>query len=178
MTKPSEHDNFGRHPTMWTVTAFNWVLENPDFRYKMLLGAKIEEPAKEVDISRELESVEAPDLEGAITAAHRLLDSHAGHVGEFALEIHIVSPQLPHADQERLGIRDYKLTPEARKQARALRLRGELEGRVGRMVRHAVPYEHKVANLRYRGILMRVEGDTVTWIDLVVRPRRRRRKTR
>jgi hypothetical protein len=178
MTGLNEHDHFGCHSKMWTVTAFNWTLENPDYRYKILVGSKIEEPAKEVESTQELESIQAPDLDGAIAAAHRLLDKHAERVGEFALEIHLVSPQLPHPDQERLGIRDYKLTPEARKQARAIGLRGELEQRVGRMVRHAAPYEHKVANLRYRGIIMKVEDDTVSWIDLVVRPRRRRRKTK
>ena len=40
------------------------------------------------------------------------------------------------------------------------------------MVRHAVAFQHKIANVRYRGIIMRVEDDTVTWIGLAVPPRR------
>jgi hypothetical protein len=46
------------------------------------------------------------------------------------------------------------------------------------MVRHAAPFEHKIANLRFRGIIMRVEADTVTWIGPPVPPRRRRRKAK
>jgi hypothetical protein len=79
----------------------------------------------------------------------------------------------------------YKLAAEVRKQARALGIRagdlepwavgipgGDLRARVSRMVRHAIPFDHKIANLRYRGIIMRVEGDTVTWLGLAVPPRR------
>jgi hypothetical protein len=183
MTGSQEYDDFGRHPKLWTVSAVNWVLENPDYRYQLLIGSEIEDPAKEMQTTRELESVEAPDLHHAIAAAHELLDRHAHEVGDYALEIYVTAPQLPHADQERLGVRHYKLSAEARKQARAIGLRGrDLEARVARMVRHAVPFEHKVANLRFRGIIMRVEDDTVTWVGLLIPPRRRRktssRKTR
>jgi hypothetical protein len=178
MTGSQEHYNFGRHPKLWTISAANWVLENPDFRYEILLGRPIKEPAKEIDMTQELESIEAPDLEQAIAAAHQLLDRHAHDFGEFGLEIYVTAPQLPHADQARLGIRDYKLSAEARKQARAIGLRGrDLELRVARLVRHAVPFEHKIANLRFRGIVLRVEEDTVTWIGLLVPPRRRRTTT-
>jgi hypothetical protein len=179
MTGSQERDNFGRHPKLWTISAMHWVLENPDYRYEILLGRPIAEPAEEIDTTRELESIEAPDLEQAIAAAHQLLDRHAPHIGEFGLEIYVTAPQLPHGDQERLGIRDYKLSAEARKQARAIGLRGrDLESRVARLVRHAVPFEHKIANLRFRGIVMRVEGDTVTWIGLAIPPRRRKPSTR
>jgi hypothetical protein len=184
MTSSQEHDDFGRHPKLWTVTAVNWVLENPDYSYKILLGSPIKDPAQEIDMTSELESVEAPDLEHAIAVAHQLLDKHAHDIGEFGLEIYLTAPQLPHGDQKRLGIRDYKLSAEARKQARSIGLRGrDLEARVARMVRHAVPFEHKVASRRYRGIIMRVEDDVVTWVGLAIPPRRRRktgsgRKTR
>ena len=118
-------------------------------------------------MTRTLETVEAPDLDHAFAAAHALLDKHAEQVGEYSLEIWGHPPQLPHAEQERLGIRHYQLTAEARKQARAIGLRGrDLDGRVARLVRHAAPFEHRKANLRFRGIIMRVEDDLVTWIDL------------
>jgi hypothetical protein len=152
----------------------SWALENPDYRYELILGRKIEDPAKEETITRYLETVEVPDFERAVAAGHELLDKHALDTGEFGLEIYLTPPQLPHADQERLAIKDYKLTAEARKQARAIGLRGrDLEARVARMVRHAVPFEHRTANRRFRGIIMRIEDDVVSWVGLAVPPRRR-----
>jgi hypothetical protein len=179
MTGSDEYDDFGRHPTLWTVSAVNWVLENPDYRYEILVGTKIEDPAKEIDMTRTLETVEAPDLDQAIAAAHELLDKHAERAGEYGLEIWLHPPQLPHAEQERLGIRHYKLSTEARKQARAVGIRGrDIEMRIARMVRHAAPFEHRTANLRFRGIIMCVEDDTVTWIGLASPPRRRRKTSK
>lgn len=179
MLASEELDDHGRHPRMWTITAVNWQLENPDYSSRIFLGVEIEDPAKEVEMTRTLEMVEAPDFERAVVAGHELLDKHAHEAGEFSLEIYLTPPRLPHAEQERLGIRDYRLTADARKQARAIGLRGrDLEARVARMVRHAAPFEHPTANLRFRGIIMRVEDDLVSWIDLAVPPRRRRRKAK
>ena len=179
MEYSQELDDHGRHPTLWTVSAVTWVLENPDYTAEIMLGRKIEDPAKEVTMTRELEGVEVPDLAQAIAAAHELLDKHADHVGEFALEIWVNPPQLPHAEQERLGVRHYQLSAEARKQARAAGIRGpDLEARIASMARHAVPFEHRTANLRFRGIIFRVEDDVITWLDLAVPPRRRRRKAK
>lgn len=176
MTTSQDYDHFGRHPKLWTVSAVNWRLENPDYKAELMLRSEIKDPAKEIEMTRELETVEAPDLQHALAAAHELLDRRAHEAGEFALEIWMMPPQLPHADQERLGIKHYKLSAEARKQARAIGLRGrDIEARVARMVRHAVPFEHKIANLRFRGIILRVEDDTVSWIDLAIPPRRRRK---
>jgi hypothetical protein len=131
-----------------------------------------------VETSNTLETVEAPDLDHAIAAAHALLDKHAEQADEFGLKLWLYAPRLPHPEQERLGIRDYKLTAEARKQARAIGLRGrDLDARVARLVRHAAPFEHRTANRRFRGIIMRVENDdSVTWIGLAVPPRRRKAK--
>jgi hypothetical protein len=179
MTEEQELDDHGRHPTLWTISAVTWVLENPDYTSRIALGVQIKDPAAEITMTQHLESVEAPDLDHAIAAAHALLDKHAERIGEYALEIYVNAPQPPHPEQERLGIREYKLTPEARKQARAIGLRGrDLEARVARLARHAAPFEHPTANLRFRGIIMRVEDDLVTWIDLAVPRRRRRRKAK
>ena len=60
MTGSQEHDNFGRHPTLWTISAMHWVLENPDYRYKILLGQPIKEPAEEIDKTEELEASRPP----------------------------------------------------------------------------------------------------------------------
>jgi hypothetical protein len=179
MLASEELDDHGWHPRLWTISAVTWALENPDYTSRIVLGVEIEEPAKEIEMTRTLEMVEAPDLDHAFAAAHALLDKYADQVGEYALEIWVNPPQLPHAEQERLGIRDYKLSAEARKQARAIGLRGrDLEARVARMVRHAAPFEHPTANLRFRGIIMLVEDDVVRWIGLAVPPRRRRRKSK
>jgi hypothetical protein len=157
----------------------NWVLKNPDYRYVIFLRRKIENPAEQIDTTQILETVEAPDLDQAIAAAHALLDKYAEQAGEYGLEIWLQCPQLPHPDQERLGIWHYKLSPEARKQARAIRMRGrDIEMRIAAMVRHAAPFEHRTANLRFGGIIMRVQDDTVTWIGLAVPRRRRKRSTR
>ncbi len=179
MTTSNEDDAFGRHPTLWKVTAVKWVLENRDYRYRILLGSPIKNPAEEIDITSELETIEAPDLQSAVAAAHALLDRHAREAGDLGVEIYLISPILPSPEREALGVRHYTLTAEAYKQARAARMRGpNLEVRVARMVRHAAPFDHKIANLRFRGIIMRVEDDVVTWIGLAVPPRRRKRSTR
>lgn len=179
MMASEELDDHGRHPTMWTISAVTWVLENPDYTAERILGRKIEDPAKEVETSRTLELVEAHDLDHAIAAAHELLDKYAERVGEYALEIWVNPPQLPHAEQGRLGVTDYKLSAEARKQARAIGLRGrDLEARLARMVRHSVPFEHRAGNRRFRGIVFNVQDDVVSWVGLAVPPRRRRRKSK
>ena len=114
MLASEELDDHGRHPRMWTITAVNWQLENPDYSSRIFLGVEIEDPAKEVEMTRTLEMVEAPDFERAVVAGHELLDKHAHEAGEFSLEIYLTPPRLPHAEQERLGIRDYRLTADAR----------------------------------------------------------------
>ena len=77
MLASEELDDHGRHPTMWTISAVVWVLENPDYRYVLMLGRKIEDPAKEVTMTEYLETVEVPDFERAVAAGHELLDKHA-----------------------------------------------------------------------------------------------------
>jgi hypothetical protein len=164
---------------MWKISAVIWVLDNPEYMPEIVLGRKIEDPAKEETMTKYLETAEVPDLERAVAAGHELLDKHVRETGEFGLEIYLTPPQPPHADQERLGIRHYQLTAEARKQARAIGIRGpDLEARIASMVRHAVPFEHRTANLRFRGIIFRVEDDVITWVGLAVPPRRRRRSSK
>jgi hypothetical protein len=149
------------------------VFENPNYRYELVGGLEIKDPAWEGDSTKGLEDLEVPDLEAAVAAGHALLDKHAREAADLGLEIYIMPPKLPYPGQEELGVRHYKLAAEARKQARAIGIRGgDLEARIARMVRHAAPFDHRTANVRYRGIAMRVEDDTVTWIGLAVPPRR------
>ena len=182
-TSQEEFEEFGRDPTKWEVCAIKWIFENPDFRDELEGGIEIKDPAQEHHQSKSLGSAHVRDLEAAIAAAHMLLDQHAHEGGDIGFEIWIEPPKHPYPGQEALGIRHYKLATEAGDQARAIGIHGgDLEARIARMVRHAVPFDHKIANVRYRGIIMRVEDDTVTWIGLAVPPRRpgrpRSRKTR
>jgi hypothetical protein len=99
--------------------------------------------------------------------------------GDLGVEIYLLPPEQPYADQERLGVRHYRLSANARKQARAIGIRGgDLEVRIARMVRHAAPFVDTAGNISFQGILMRVEDDTVTWIGPAIPPRRRKRSTR
>jgi hypothetical protein len=160
-------------PKLWCVSAVKWAFENPDYRYELIGGIEIKEPAKEADTTKGLEDIEPPDLEAAVAAGHALIDRYAREAGDLGLEIWLMPPKHPYPGQEALGVPHYKLAAEARKQARAIGIRGgDLEARMARMVRHAAPFEHKIANLRYRGIALRVEDDTVTWLGLAVPPRR------
>ena len=185
MKTAKEQDEFVRNPKLWYASAMKWRLQNPDYRYEILTGIEIEDPAREVEMGEEIDYSEAPDLAGAVAAAHALLDKHAREAGDLGIEISITPPRHPYAEQEQLGVRHYNLSAEARKQSRALGIRasdlqlwavgipgGDLRARVSRMVRHAVPFDHKIANVRYRGTIMRVEDDTVTWINLAIPPRR------
>jgi hypothetical protein len=150
---------FRRDTKLWTVTAVKWVLENIS-RYELLARLRVKNPAEEEEITTELETVEAPDLERAVAAPHTLLDKHAHEAGDIGLELYVVPPDQPYADQERLGVRHYKLSAKARKQARAVGIRGgDLEVRIARIVRHAAPFKHKTGNLRFRGLVMRLEHD-------------------
>jgi hypothetical protein len=179
MATSDEGATLERDPKLWLVTAAKWVLDNPDYTYAISLGLKLEAPPQEIERTSELETLEAPDLETAIAAAHALLDKHARKAADLGLDIWLMPPKLPYPEQERLGVRHYKLGKEARRQARTAGIRGrDLEARVAGMVRHGAPFDHAIANLRFRGLIMRVEDDIVTWIGLAVPPRRRRASSR
>jgi len=173
MTTSEEQEEFGRNPKLWLVSAVKWVFKNPDYRFERVSGIEIKDPTWEGDSTQDLEDLEVPNFEAAVAAAHMLLDKHAREAGDLGLEISLMPPKLPYPGQEALGVPHYKLAVQARDQARAIGIHGgDLQARIARMVRHATPFEHKIANLRYRGIIMRVEDDTVTWIGLAVPPRR------
>jgi hypothetical protein len=173
MTTSKEQEEFRRNPKLWMVSAVKWVLENPDYKYELMGGIEIKDAAWEGDSTKGLEDIEAPDLEAAVAAGHALIDKYAREAGDLGFEIWFMAPRHPYPEQEQLGVPHYKLSAEARKQARAIGMRGgDLEARIARMVRHAVSFDHKVANMRYRGIAIRVEERTVTWIGLAVPARR------
>jgi hypothetical protein len=139
-TSQEEYNEFGRDPERWEVCAIKWIFENPDFRFELVSRIEIKDPAQERETSEALERVEAPDLEAAIAAAHAMIDEHARKGGDIGFEIWIAPPKHPYPGQEELGVPHYKLAAEARKQARAIGIRGgDLEARIARMVRHAAP---------------------------------------
>ena len=152
MMKSPKLDRPSDNPTLWTVTALRWALENLEH---------------EVAIGEEIESVEVPDRELAVAIAHHLLDKHAHEAfGKTGLEIRIVPPAQMPSDNEASGFRHYNVSAEARNQAQTLGIRGDVETRVARMARHAARFTHPMANLRYQRFIMRAEKDTITWIGI------------
>jgi hypothetical protein len=150
MTRPSQHGRPSGNPTEWTVAARRWTLKNSE---------------QELATGEDIETVGAPDRELAIVIAHHLLDKHAHEAfGTVSLEIHVMPPQR--APKEPSGFRHYKISPEARKQAQTLGIRGEVEAKVARMARLAAPFTHPMANRRFERFIMHVEKDTVTWIGI------------
>ena len=149
MTNSAKNKKPSVHPTHWTVAALRWSVESPKH---------------ELAIGQEIETLEVADRELAVAIAHHLLDKHAHKAfGQTGLEIHIMPPaQLP-SDKEPAGFRRYKVSAEARKQARTLGIRGDVEARVARMARRAARFTHPIANLRFERCILRVEKDTITW---------------
>jgi hypothetical protein len=140
------------HPTLWTVAALRWSLENSE---------------QEIAIGQEIETVEVPDRELAIAIAHHLMDKHAHEaIGETSLEIHVMPPEQLPSNKQPSSFRHYKVSAEARKQAQTLGIRGDIEAQVARMARHAAPFTHQMANRRFDRFIMRVEHETVIWIGL------------
>jgi hypothetical protein len=152
MTNSSKNNQPSVHPTYWTVAALRWAIKSPKH---------------ELAIGQEIETLEVANRELAVAIAHHLLDKHAHEAfGQTGLEIHILAPaQLP-SDKERAGFRNYKVSAEAYRQARTLGVRGDVEARVARMARRAARFTHPIANLRFERFIMRVEGDTITWIGI------------
>jgi hypothetical protein len=150
MTEAPKHHRPKGNPTLWTVAARRWTLDSPE---------------QELAIGQDIETLEAPDRELAVAIAHHLLDKHAHQAfGAASLEIYVMPPQQ--APEEPSGFRQYKVSPEARKQAQTLGIRVDVEAKVARMARLAAAITHPTANRRFERFLMRVEKDTVTWIGL------------
>jgi hypothetical protein len=92
MTKSTKHDKPSGNPTLWTVAALRWALEDSD---------------QERGFGEEIETVEVPDREIAVAIAHHLVDKHAHRaIGKTTLEIHIAPPRELPADKERIGTSD------------------------------------------------------------------------
>jgi hypothetical protein len=152
MTKSRKHDRPSGSPTLWTIATLRWALESS---------------AHELAIGQEIETVQVPDRELAVAIAHHLLDKHAHEAfGKTGLEIHIVPPAQMPSDKEPSGFRHYKVSAEARKQAQALGIRGDVETRVARMARRAARFTHPIANLRYERFILREEKGTIIWIGV------------
>jgi hypothetical protein len=140
------------NPTLWTVAALTWALENSE---------------QEVAIGKEIETVDAPYRELAVAIAHHLLDKHAHEAfGKMSLEIHVMPPEQLPSNKQPSSFRHYKVSAEARKQAQTLGIRGDVEARVARMARRAAPFTHPMANRRFERFIMRVEHENVIWIGL------------
>lgn len=151
MTHKQKQDRPNSDPVCWTILVMKW-------------GRAVGE--LERAMGDEIERIEVADRELAVAIAHHLLDKHAHEAfGETGLEVHIAPPKQP-SSEEPSGFRKYKVTPEARKQAQALGIRGDVEARVARMARMAARFTHPEANWRFQRFIMRIEHGTVTWIGL------------
>jgi hypothetical protein len=103
MTTSKEEEEFGRNPRLWSVSAIKWVFENPDYRFELVSGIAIKDPAWEGDSTKVIENIEVPDFEAAVAAGHALLDKYAREAGDLGLEISLMPPKLPYPGQEAFG---------------------------------------------------------------------------
>jgi hypothetical protein len=118
-----------------------------------------------------LDLVYVQDRASAIAAALQILDQRATEpAGRQSLKIHIYPPEQD-LDNESV----YQVTLKALEQARALGIEADIEGQLQRMACDATACSDKRATVRLGRFIMRLEGNTVTWIG-VVNPRRGRRK--
>ncbi len=64
-----------------------------------------------------------------------------------------------------MKFRDYKATPEAIEQARAIGLYGDTRKRLLRAAKRSARFTSELGNRRFLDFVLTVEGDQVLWID-------------
>lgn len=64
-----------------------------------------------------------------------------------------------------MKFRDYKATPEAIEQARAIGLYGDTGKRLLRAAKRSARFTSELGNRRFLDFVLTVEGDQVVWID-------------
>jgi hypothetical protein len=64
-----------------------------------------------------------------------------------------------------MKFRDYKATPEAIEQARAIGLYGDTGKRLLRAAKRSARFTSELGNRRFLDFVLTVEGDQVLWID-------------
>lgn len=154
----------------WTVDVVLWDSDTRQSLYYRVLGKRTERPELTA-LGEIIASAQVVDREAAVAAGHRFLDefAHEAH-GTRSVEIHISGPEQAIEEERHARLRSYKVSPEAMEQAKALGLRGDVEGHLQSIALNAEPYAHPDANRRYGRIIIRLEGLTVTWVGFADAP--------
>ena len=148
----------------WTTDALLWHRDLPQSRYARLLARKTERPNVPA-LGEIIETAQVTDRQAAIAAGHLLLDQFAHEVrGAVSLEIHISAPEQAVEDEQQARMRSYRVSPQAMEQAKALGLRGDIEGYLQGIAFYSEPYAHPRANRRWGNFIIRLENLTVTWV--------------
>ena len=64
-----------------------------------------------------------------------------------------------------MRFRDYKATPDAVKQGRAIGLYGDTAKRLSRAAKRSAQFTGELGNRRFLDFVLTVEGDQVVWVD-------------
>jgi hypothetical protein len=148
----------------WTIDVVLWNRDIPQARYHRVLARKTERPNVPA-LGEVITTAQVRDREAAVAAAHRFLDEFAGGVhGAMSIGIEIAAPEQSVEDERQARLRSYRVTSEAMEQAKALGLRGDIEGYLQGVAFYSEPYSHPRANRRYANVIIRLENLTVTWV--------------
>jgi hypothetical protein len=148
----------------WTTDVVRWDSDTRQSLYYRVLGKRTERPQLTA-LGEIIATVQVPDREAAITAAHRLLDEFAGEVhGAMSMAVEISAPEQTVEEERHARLRSYRVTPEAIEQAKALGMRGDVEWDLKGIAFHSEPYTDPRGNRRYGNLILRVEDRTVTWV--------------
>ena len=173
MPAPKTRPERTRHPNLWTVEAVRWEYREHKTEYERLL-AKKGEKGPGVQLGQQIAVVDVEDRELGIVIGRHFLHRFAEEAaGRMSLEIHIYPPEKDIEDES-----VYRVSEEVLAQARQLGLEGDVEAQIKRMARDGTPYTHPRANLHHGQFILKVEGNTVTWIGPVDQPQGRGKKSR
>jgi hypothetical protein len=148
----------------WTTDVVVCDSDTRESLYYRVLGKRTERPQLTA-LGEIIATVQVPDREEAVAAGHRFLDEFAREAqGTRSVEIHISAPEQVIEDETQARLRSYKVSPEAMEQAKALGLRGDIEGHLQGIAFYSEPYVHPHANRRWGRFIIRLENLTVTWV--------------
>ena len=154
----------------WTTDVVLWDSDTRESLYYRVLGKRTERPQLTA-LGEIIATAQVPDREAAVAAAHKFLDEFAGEVcGARSVEVHISAPEQAVEEERHARLRSYKVSPEAMEQAKALGLRGDVEGHLQSVAFYSEPYTHPRANRRYGNLIVRLQGLVVSWVGFADAP--------
>jgi hypothetical protein len=165
VTRPKPTTKPGRFNwRRWTADAVVWDSDTRQSLHDRVLGKRTERP-KLSAVGEIIATVQVPDREAAVAAARRFLDEFAGEVrGAKSIAIEISAPEQAVEEERHARLRSYRVSPEAMDRAKALGLRGDVEGHLQGIAFYSEPYVHPHANRRWGRFIIRLENLTVTWV--------------